>query len=220
MRLSGSLALALVALVALVALFAAKTALAQPGGSEATLSINQGALEQLAPAVRQAAPPQASPPPVVHREFVRRPRPRVVPEPLPLPPPVPPAVLIPAVAPPPAKSKPAKPVPAKPVPPPRPKPSPVLTLVFPPAAASLPQANLAPFCAAGQHGIIVIGARAPAESGNPSGARRLSLARALAVRQALIACGVPSFHILPRAMGSAPGADPNTTYVTIAGGDR
>ena len=42
---------------------------------------------------------------------------------------------------------------------------------------------------------------------------RLSLARALAVRDALVACGVPSQNILPRALGAVPGQNEDETVL-------
>jgi outer membrane protein OmpA-like peptidoglycan-associated protein len=51
-------------------------------------------------------------------------------------------------------------------------------------------------------------AYAHGQASDPSTARRLSLARALAIRGALIAAGVPSTRIYVRALGSEAGAGP------------
>jgi outer membrane protein OmpA-like peptidoglycan-associated protein len=53
-----------------------------------------------------------------------------------------------------------------------------------------------------------VAAYAPGNRDDPSTARRLSLARAMAVRSALVTSGVPSARIYVRALGEAFGAGP------------
>jgi hypothetical protein len=127
----------------------------------------------------------------------------------------PPAVLPPP--PHPAPPPPARPAAAASPPPPPPPPPPApLTLAFAPGSAALP-ANAAgalkPFCKTA--GVIGISARAPGDPSDPSVAMRLSLARALAVRDALTACGVPAQNILPRALGSVPGQNEDETVLGL-----
>lgn len=103
--------------------------------------------------------------------------------------------------------------PAPPPPAPVPVPMPVVAkpvvpvrLSFAAGSAALPQgttAALKPWCATS--GRIAVSAFAPADPNDPSAALRLSLSRALAVRDALVACGVSSTAILPRALGNTPG---------------
>jgi hypothetical protein len=97
----------------------------------------------------------------------------------------------------------------KPAPPPAP-----VDIAFATGSATLPagaEARLAPFCKIS--GPIVINARAPADPDDNSQSMRLSLARALAVRASLSACGVASPDILPRALGAAPGGAPDVTQI-------
>jgi hypothetical protein len=70
------------------------------------------------------------------------------------------------------------------------------------------------YCSA--HGEIGIDAYAPGSATDPSVAMRLSLARALAVRDVLVKCGVPVQSILPRALGAAPGRNEDETVVGAA----
>ena len=91
-----------------------------------------------------------------------------------------------------------------------------LVVDFPPGSASLPAgtgAALKPFCES--HGVIGIDARAPADPSDPSVAMRLSLARALALRDALTSCGVASQNILPRALGSVPGMNEDQAVLGV-----
>ena len=123
--------------------------------------------------------------------------------------PKPPAT-VPAVAKP-AVAAPVAPKPAVPKPAARPA---TLDIAFAADSATLPAdaaTRLAPFCKIA--GPIVINARAPADPDDNSQSMRLSLARALAVRASLSACGVPSQNILPRALGAAPGGAPDTTEI-------
>lgn len=110
------------------------------------------------------------------------------------PPAVPPAPAIPAAAP----AAPAHP----------------LTVTFPPDASTLAPADAAaitdlarttPETDATSFTVLAYAAGSPQ---NPSAPRRLSLARALAVRAALQAGGVPVGRIYLRAMGAAVGAGP------------
>ncbi len=96
---------------------------------------------------------------------------------------------------------------------PSPAPAPV-DIAFAADSAILPAGaatRLAPFCKVA--GPIVINARAPADPDDNSHSMRLSLARALAVRASLSACGVASQNILPRALGAAPGGATDTTEI-------
>jgi hypothetical protein len=96
-----------------------------------------------------------------------------------------------------------------------------VVLRFGEAASDLPggaAAALAPVCKAGAAGnMVAIDAYAPPDVNDPSSAMRLSLSRALAVRDALTACGVPATHIFPRADGAAAG-DAATAKITLARG--
>lgn len=65
-----------------------------------------------------------------------------------------------------------------------------------------------------------VAAYAPAAGGDASFARRLSLARALAVRTALVAAGVPAASVYVRALGAPPASEagePNRAVVTVMG---
>jgi hypothetical protein len=116
-------------------------------------------------------------------------------------------------------AQPATPTTIKPAPAaPPPKPLAPISIRFAPGSAALPAgaaAALAPYCAA--PGQVAIDARAPGDPDDPSVAMRLSLSRALAVRDALAACGVPGTRILPRADGAVPGADENQAVVGVPG---
>ena len=131
----------------------------------------------------------------------------------------------------PSAAKPVPPAAAPPVqtaahvPPPAPptpaKPAAPVALVFAPDSADLPAnatAALKPFCAA--PGKIAVDARAPTDPTDPSGAMRLSLARALTVQAALTACGVPPQNILPRALGAVPGQNEDEAVIGSGGGAK
>lgn len=60
-------------------------------------------------------------------------------------------------------------------------------------------------------------AYAPADPADPSAARRISLERALAIRTALMAGGVPSARIYLRALGSTGTTTPDHADVTVMG---
>lgn len=70
-----------------------------------------------------------------------------------------------------------------------------------------------------------VAAHAPAIGGDASAARRLSLARALAARAALVAAGVPGSRIYVRALGAPPASQADTadratiTVNGLGGGD-
>lgn len=175
-----------------------------PCCASAQVTVNPAALQQLvgiAPTPSPSALPKTKPappqkpwhkhatmatqkPPVSKPEAPKPPAPK---------PAMVPAVVAPALAP--------KPAPAATVP------KPVL-LKFAPGSTDLPPdaaALIKPFCTVS--GDITIDARAPNTPGDPSAAMRLSLARAIAVHDALEACGVPAQNILPRALGAVPGQD-------------
>lgn len=170
----------------------------------AQVSVNAAALGQLSgvappPAAVAAAPASAKPRSVSHPAAVAHKKPAS-------------AAVLPVVAPlaPPKSAvlKPAPPPQAPPQSPPQAKPPAPVALSFAPGSAALPAnaaAALKPFCATGFP--INIGAHAPANPASPSAPMRLSLTRAFAVRDALVACGVPLAQILPLALGSAAGSD-------------
>jgi hypothetical protein len=189
-----------------------------PGAAIAQVSVNPAALMQLA---GMPVPPPAtvheSTPKADHAAFVRHWRHVAIKvKKSPLPPAIVPVVARPAPtspqppAPAPIVAKPAvAPVAPKPAAPPTP-----INIVFAADSAILPadaQARLAPFCKVS--GPIVINARAPADPGDNSYSMRLSLARALAVRASLSACGVASQNILPRALGAGPGSANDITEI-------
>lgn len=197
-----------------------------PGAATAQVSVNPDALTQLAG--MPVPPPVAAPetaPKAKHTAFVRRHHAAAKVKTSPVVPmaggpPVPaPAVAKPGVAQPvvaqPVVAKPAipKPAPAPAAPKPAAPPAPV-DIIFAAGSADLPagaQARLAPFCKVS--GPIVISARAPADPADNSHSMRLSLARALAVRESLSACGVASQNILPRALGAGPGGANDITEI-------
>jgi hypothetical protein len=55
---------------------------------------------------------------------------------------------------------------------------------------------------------------AAADPSDPSAAPRLSMARAFALRDALMACGIPSASIIPRADGA--GKNPDIAHISVA----
>jgi hypothetical protein len=188
-----------------------------PGAAGAQVSVNPAALTQLAgisvprPAAADEPAPYVAHNLPVHHHW------RHVTTALKKPPR--PPVFTPVVArPAPAAPKPPAPVPAapaRPSPPPAPAapPTPV-DIAFAAGSATLPAgapARLAPFCKVS--GPIVINARAPADPADTSYSMRLSLARALAVRASLSACGVAAQNILPRALGATPGGASNNTEI-------
>ncbi len=177
-----------------------------PALANAQVVVNQAALAQLAgisaaPAV-VAAP---APAPVVHHVVrhwvvVRKTVTVAVVKPK--------AMIVPVVA---------KPVVPVVVAPKAPAPPPVVVLRFASGAAALPAgaaAALKPFCSVS--GLVVISALAPGDPSDMSGAMRLSMARAFAVRNALTACGLPSARIIPRAEGSVAGQDEDVTKISTA----
>jgi outer membrane protein OmpA-like peptidoglycan-associated protein len=124
-----------------------------------------------------------------------------------------PPVTVPVVAKP-ATAAPVVPKPAAPAVPKPAAPPARIEIAFATGSATLPAdaaARLTPFCKVS--GPIVINARAPADPDDNSSSMRLSLARALAVRAVLSACGVMSQNLLPRALGAAPGGADNITEI-------
>lgn len=187
--------------------------------ARAQVIINQAALDQLAgippavivaPPVLREAPRRVTYRPVVHRHVA-----------------VPPASLAsssvpkPVIAPKPVPAAPkAELVVVKPVMPVAPKPAPPanVAIVFASGADDLPPgigAQLKAFCAKpAPAGFITIDAYAAADPNDPSVAPRLSLSRAFALRDALVACGVPSASIIPRADGA--GKNPDVALISVA----
>ncbi|MDE1882691.1 MAG: OmpA family protein [Rhodospirillales bacterium] len=177
-----------------------------PARGFAQVTVNPAALRQLeglSPLAPAAKPEPAMVRPVIHKPHLHLYH-RATPQaPRPLTP-----------------AKPANPAPSvKPTPAPKPvlpEPSlpPIARIEFAPGSATLSaeaMAALKPFCTASAPVPVV--ARAPADPNDPSSAMRLSLNRAFAIRDALTACGVAASLIIPRAAGSAPGADDNEALI-------
>ncbi len=184
-----------------------------PFAASAQVVINQAALDQLAgipPAVITAPPEIRQPPrkvtyrPVYHRHVAA---PEIANTRVVAKPPVAPKPVAPK-----AELAVAKPVVPKPAPPP------VAEISFTAGAADLPPgiiAQLKPFCAKlAPGGPITIDAYAAADPSDPSAAPRLSLARAFALRDALMACGIPSASIIARADGV--GKNPNIAQISAS----
>jgi outer membrane protein OmpA-like peptidoglycan-associated protein len=175
-----------------------------------------------APATPAPAPaPQAgAPTPVVPATPAPAPAPTATPAPsvaaappAAAPAPVPqaaPAPAAPQAAPPPAPAPQvaAAPTPPRPVPAPVPGPGGLVTLAFPGGQGDLPAADLAALdalakqYATGEDRLQIRAYAASTVSDGGSGARRLSLTRALAVRQYLIDKGIRSTRIDVRALGA------------------
>jgi hypothetical protein len=179
-------------------------------GARAQVIINHAALDQLAgiAAAPPPAPATVEVPRRWHRLVSHPPRRLVSARPAGLPAaekPVPPTIK-PSPAPQPAVVKPAPP------------PVPLIALIhFTSKASGLPgpaSAALKPFCGY-SGGLVTINAYAEADPSDPSLAARLSLDRAFAIRDALIACGLPSARIIPKANGAAKTADPNAALISV-----
>ena len=186
----------------------------------AQTTVNPGALERLAPSrqpeatttppARPAARPPTRPAPA---------RPATPPPPAAPPPPPPPVV--PIAPPPPPDIPPPIAVPTRPVPPPIPATisaeaagtaSPIdggLRLTFGANSADLNPATSAALRELAHHAApnatFSVSAYAAGQPDDPSTPRRLSLARALAVRSVLIGEGIASLRIYPRALGAGNG---------------
>lgn len=186
--------------------------LVAPAYAHAQVTVNPAALRQLqglpepAPVAAPAARPAMARP---HKIYKRHTENHAAVKPVL-------AVAKPAPAPKPAPPAP-QPVVAKPVAPPAP-PKPAIpslaTLDFAPGSAALPanaQAVLKPFCAASTPVPVI--AHAPRDPNDASGAMRLSLARAFAIRDALTACGVNAANVIPRAAGPAKSGDSNQAEI-------
>jgi hypothetical protein len=198
--------------------FIALALVLSPFAAGAQVIVNQAALDQLAgipPAVITAPPEIRQPPhkiayrPEIHKHVVAPPpattlaSSRIAAAPV-APKPAPPAAPV-TPAPSHAQLAVAKPVLPKPVAPP-----PSAAVTFASGASDLPPgitAQLKPFCAKDEAGPITIDAYAAADPSDPSAAPRLSMARAFALRDALVACGVPSANIIPRADGTGKNPD-------------
>lgn len=190
--------------------------------ASAQVIVNQAALDQLAgipPAVISAPPEIRQSPrkityrPVMHRHVAapatstvlassRVPSElSVTPKPAP---PQPQLVVVKPVLPKPAAPKPAPPASAE--------------VTFAAGASDLPPgiiAELKPFCTSqAPAGPITVDAYAAADPSDPSAAPRLSMARAFALRDALMACGIPSASIIPRANGA--GKNPDIANISVA----
>ena len=204
-----------------------------PGWGGAQVIVHQAALDQLAgiaPAgaapAGQAVVPGPAPAPMVRHVVrpVRRKRiyaPSVVA--FEQPPPLPSAAPVTQAA------RPPVPAPAAPRPPAAPPARPIPVVLPPPAAAALrfaagsaelpagAAAILKPICTAAEpSGTVDVAAPAPASPGDPSLGMRLAMQRAFAVRDALAACGISPARIIPRAVGAAGGADPDTARISLS----
>lgn len=74
---------------------------------------------------------------------------------------------------------------------------------------------LEPFCHAGTNNVPLI-TRAPGATENLANTMQLAMQRALALRTALIACGVPAQTIIPYAVGTVAGADNNQALIGVS----
>ncbi|OYV36762.1 MAG: hypothetical protein B7Z81_06945 [Acidocella sp. 20-61-6] len=180
-----------------------------PALASAQVIIHQDALQQLAGVMPSMTAERVSAPvvrPVAH--VVHK---HVAPKPIAVvaKPPVAPALTAPAL--PPVAPPVVVPAPLAPV-----------SVGFAPHSADLPlgaAAALQLLCRqAGAGGLVAIDAYAPADSSDKSAPMRLSLSRAMAVRDALVACGVPPSHIIPRADGAVAGHGPDTAIVGLGVG--
>lgn len=184
-----------------------------PAWATAQVSVNPAALAQLA-GIAPTPPAAAAPQPVmhpVHRRLQHRHAIVAVAKPV-----LPAPVTAPIAKPVAAAARVAAPLPAPKAPaaPALPPPPLAASLIFAAGSAALPAnagAALKPFCKSTE--LISISARAPGDASDPSIAMRLSLARALAVRDALAACGVPAQNILPRALGTISGQNEDETVL-------
>jgi len=177
-----------------------------PALAAAQVTINPAALVQLAglPALHPAPPAAAAP--IVHH-YIRHRRAAVAK-------PAPPKIVQAAAK----LPAPAVAIPSAPPAHVTPKPLGPVRIEFAAGSAALPAgtaAAIAPYCHSAAR--IGINARAAGEADDPSVAMRLSLQRAMAVRDALTACGVPAQNIIPRALGDVPGGDDNETV--LGGGE-
>jgi len=176
-----------------------------PVCARAQVVINPAALVQLAGIAPRVAPPPPMPAPARH--FVRRAMFRDVHK----------HVMVAVVKPEPPQVVPVIARPAT-LPPPKPFVLHPIMLNFAAGSSALPagaKAALGPVCAHAT-GFVAVDATAPGDPSDPSIAMRLSLARALAVRDALAACGIPAAQILPRALGDVAGHDDNAAEVSVA----
>ncbi|MDE8348728.1 MAG: hypothetical protein POG74_04490 [Acidocella sp.] len=116
------------------------------------------------------------------------------------------------------------PAPAAPVAPEPPVLAPLapVSVSFASGSADLPAgaaAALKPVCErAGVGGLVSVDAYAAADSSDLSAPMRLSLSRAMAVRDALVACGVVPSNIIPRADGAVAGQGPDAAVIKLGTG--
>ncbi len=183
-----------------------------PALASAQVIFHQAALDQLAGI---APPAVSSPAPVLHQAEMPRVHKRAAPKPVMVA--AKPAVAPSATAPAPTPTPAVPPVLVPPVvklPPPAP-----VTVNFAAGGTDLPAdaaASLKPICdRAGATGLVGIDAYAAPDHSDISGPMRLSLTRALAVRDALTGCGVPAAHIIPRADGAVAGHASDSATVSL-----
>ncbi|MBV9116358.1 MAG: OmpA family protein [Acetobacteraceae bacterium] len=217
--------------------------LGDTGLAQAQVTVDLHALDALPPSAAPPRPARRAPPrrpvplankpsaPPAARAEARAPPTVAPPTTVPLPSvatgPPPAAVALPSEAPAPAAPQLAAPSPtaAQPAPPPPPQRR-TLRVGFAPGQSDLTPPEAGALAELGQ-GVpktgpvrIEILAYAPAAEGDASAARRLSLARALAVRSALAGAGVPAGSITLRALGSPPAeqaGDADTAIGTVMG---
>lgn len=94
----------------------------------------------------------------------------------------------------------------------------VVPIEFAPQSAVVsPEAlkALQPFCHASATTLPLI-TRAPGAQDNMANTMQLAMQRALALRTALIACGVPAHIIIPYAVGTVAGADNNQALIGVS----
>jgi len=212
--------------------------LGDTGLAQAQVTVDLHALDALPPSAAPPRPARRAPPrrpvPLANKPSappVPRAEARAPPTAAPLPSvatgPPPAAVALPSEAPAPAAPQLAAPSPTavQPAPPPPPQRR-TLRVGFAPGQSGLTPPEAGALAELGQ-GVPKTGpvrvevlAYAPAAEGDASAARRLSLARALAVRSALAGAGVPAGSITLRALGSPPAeqaGDADTAIVTVMG---
>jgi outer membrane protein OmpA-like peptidoglycan-associated protein len=142
--------------------------------------------------------------------------------------PPPPATVaaLPAAPPPPSALAAAMPAVPPTATPPSPAPNRTLRVRFAPGESDLtaPEAGavagLAHAAPRSDTTSFEVAAYAPAAGGDASSARRLSLARALAIRASLVSAGVPAASIYVRALGAPPASEagePNRAIITVMG---
>lgn len=94
----------------------------------------------------------------------------------------------------------------------------MVRITFAPGSAAISaaaQKSLQPVCSKTTTSLPLI-TRAADRNGNTANAMQLAMERALALRAALIACGVPPQSIIPYAVGPIAGADNNQALIGVS----